>query len=76
VMLGIAFRFAIYDMFAADLGFMLLDEPTNMLDEDRVSSVVEVLTSVRRHAHNTGMQLVVITHERELMQAFDHTIQL
>jgi exonuclease SbcC len=76
VMLGIAFRFAIYDMFAADLGFMVLDEPTNMLDEDHVSCVAEIMEAVRRHAHNTGMQLIVITHERELMNTFDHTIQL
>lgn len=76
VVLGIAFRFAIYDMFAADLGFMVLDEPTNMLDQDRVAYVVEVLESVRRHAHNTGMQLIVITHEPELMQAVDQVVSL
>ena len=76
VMLGIAFRFAVYNLFAADLGFMVLDEPTNMLDEDRISSVVEVLQSVRRYAHQTGMQLIIITHQQELEPAFDHIVRL
>ena len=76
VMLGIAFRFAIYRLFAGELGFMVLDEPTTMLHEDSVQSVVDVLQSVRRHAHNTGMQLVVITHEAQLETAFDHTIRI
>jgi exonuclease SbcC len=76
VMLGIAFRFAVYRLFAGDLGFMVLDEPTNMLDGDHIDSVLDVLQSVRRHAHNTGMQLIVITHEPQLETAFDDTIRL
>ena len=76
VVLGIAFRFAIYSLFAKDLGFMVLDEPTAFLDDDRIQSVVEVMQSVRRYAHQTGMQLVVITHEPELATAFDHVIHL
>jgi DNA repair exonuclease SbcCD ATPase subunit len=76
VVLGIAFRFAIYRLFAGELGFMVLDEPTVMLDADKVQSVVDVLQSVRRHAHNTGMQLVVITHEPQLEAAFDYVVRL
>ena len=76
VMLSLAFRFSVYDMFAIDLGFMVLDEPTSMLDTDRVTAVVEVLQAIRRHACSTGMQLIVVTHEEELKAAFDHTVQL
>ncbi|KKN73529.1 hypothetical protein LCGC14_0399710 [marine sediment metagenome] len=76
VVLGIAFRFAVYQLFAADLGFMVLDEPTAFLDDDRVQSVVEVMQSVRRYVHQTGMQLIVVTHEVELVAAFDHTVRL
>jgi len=74
--LGIAFRFAVYRLFASELGFMVLDEPTTMLDADHVDSVLDVLQSVRRHAHNTGMQLIVITHEPQLEMAFDQTVRL
>lgn len=75
VVLG-AFRFAIYNLFAGELGFMVLDEPTAFLDDDRIQSVVEVMQAVRRYAHQTGMQLVVITHEPELATAFDHVVHL
>ena len=76
VMLGIAFRVAVYNMFASDLGFMVLDEPTNMLDQDRITCVVEMLETVGAYARNSRMQLVVITHEQELARAFDGTIML
>ena len=76
VMLGIAFRFAVYNLFASDMGFMVLDEPTNMLDQDHVGHVLEVLAEVGRYAHNIGMQLVVITHEERLLGAFDRVVRL
>jgi len=76
VMLGIAFRFAVYRLFASELGFMILDEPTSMLADEKVQSVVDVMQSVRRYAHNTGMQLVVITHKSQLETAFDQTVRL
>lgn len=76
VMLGIAFRFAVYNLFASSMGFMVLDEPTNMLDGDNVGHVLEVLVRVGRYAHNVGMQLVIITHEERLLGAFDRTIRL
>jgi exonuclease SbcC len=76
VMLGIAFRFAIYRLFAGELGFMFLDEPTVMLDDNKVQGVVDVMQSVRRYAHSTGMQLIVITHKPQLETAFDHTIRV
>ena len=76
VMLGIAFRIAVYSMFASDLGFMVLDEPTAMLDEDKIASVATMLETVGAYARNANMQLIVITHEPELVRTFDHTIQL
>lgn len=76
VVLGIAFRFAICRLFAADLHFMILDEPTAFLDSDKIQGVITVLQSVRRHMHNTGAQLIVVTHEPELAVAFDHTVRL
>lgn len=76
VMLGISFRIAIYNMFATDLGLMVLDEPTLMLDTDRIECVTDMFESVGRYARNANMQLVVITHEDALKRAFDHTVEL
>ena len=76
VMLGIAFRVAVYNMFASDLGFMVLDEPTNMLDDKRVTCVADMLETVGEYARNAQMQLLVITHEQALVRTFDHTVEL
>jgi exonuclease SbcC len=76
VMLGIAFRIAVYSMFAADLGFMVLDEPTNMLDGKRVDCVADMLERVGQYARNAQMQLIVVTHREELMRTFDHAVEL
>jgi DNA repair exonuclease SbcCD ATPase subunit len=75
-MLGIAFRIAVYSMFAADLGFMVLDEPTNMLDGKRVDCVADMLERVGQYARNAQMQLIVVTHREELMRTFDHAVEL
>jgi DNA repair exonuclease SbcCD ATPase subunit len=76
VVLSISFRFAVYSLFASNLGFMVLDEPTTMLDDDRVMAVTALLQQVRQYAHRTGMQLIVVTHEPELATAFDHEVRL
>lgn len=76
VMLGIAFRIAVYNMFASELGFMLLDEPTNMLDGDRIECVARMFEMVGAYAKNANMQLLVITHAEPLMRVFDHVEQI
>lgn len=74
VVLGIAFRFAVYRLFANELGFMALDEPTAMLDDDKIQHVVDVMQVIRRYAQSTGMQLIVPTHRPQLETVFDHAI--
>jgi exonuclease SbcC len=76
VALSIAFRFAVYSLFAGSFGFMALDEPTAYLDDDRISCVVELLQQVRQYAHSSGMQLIVPTHEPALMAAVDSVVEL
>jgi DNA repair exonuclease SbcCD ATPase subunit len=75
-MLGIAFRFAIYNMFAAKLGFVILDEPTTHLDNDNVDIIADMLRAVRGHALSSGLQVIVPTHERALWSAFDHAVHV
>lgn len=76
VMLGIAFRFAIYDLFAANLGFMVLDEPTVYLDSDHVESVFTLLERVKSYSATAGLQLIIVTHEMRLAGVLDKVIQL
>lgn len=76
VALSIAFRFAVYSLFAGNFGFMALDEPTAYLDNDRIAAVVELLQQVRQYAHSAGMQLIIPTHEPALMAAVDNVVEL
>lgn len=76
VVLGIAFRFAVYDLFVADLGVMILDEPTAWLDDANVQSVAELLNHVKSYARAARIQLFVITHEQELVGSFDQIISI
>lgn len=76
VMLGIAFRFAIYDMFASNLGLLILDEPTVFLDSDRIDAVYELLERVKSYSKSAGLQLIVVTHEKRLAGVADRVISL
>jgi exonuclease SbcC len=76
VMLGIAFRFAVYDLFVSDLGLLILDEPTVYLDSDRIDSVLSLLEKAKGYSKSAGLQLIVITHETRLAGVFDQVIEL
>jgi DNA repair exonuclease SbcCD ATPase subunit len=76
VMLGIAFRFAVYDLFASNLGLLILDEPTVFLDEDHIQSVYSLLERVKSYSKAAGLQLIVVTHEKALAGVADRVIQL
>jgi DNA repair exonuclease SbcCD ATPase subunit len=76
VMLGIAFRFAIYDLFASNLGLLILDEPTVFLDDDRIDCVYDLLEKVKSYSKSAGLQLIVITHEKRLAAVADRVISL
>jgi DNA repair exonuclease SbcCD ATPase subunit len=76
VMLGIAFRFAVSDLFVNSLGLMILDEPTVYLDNDRINCVIKLLDKMRGYSHAAGLQVIVVTHEERLTEVFDQTIRL
>jgi exonuclease SbcC len=76
VCLGIAFRFAVYELFTAKLGVLVLDEPTVYLDRDRVDSVVRLLERVKGYSKSAGLQVIVVTHEERLAGVFDGVIRL
>ena len=76
VMAGIAFRFAVYDIFASSLGIMVLDEPTAFLDAAHVDCVVKLLEKVKSYSRSAGLQLIVSTHEPKLMSVVDTEVRL
>jgi exonuclease SbcC len=76
VMLGVAFRFAVHEMFAANLGLLALDEPTLALDDDHVECVSDLLEKVKSYSKTAGLQLIVVTHEQRLTGVFDSVIRV
>lgn len=76
VMLGLAFRFAIYDQFVSSLGILMLDEPTVYLDDDHVDVAVEMLAKIKSYSKGAGLQLIVVTHDQRLASVFDQTIRV
>jgi len=76
IALAVAFRFAVYMMFAGKLGLLSLDEPTAYLDDETISRFADLLGKIRDLAANMGVQCLVSTHESSLSTAFDQTISI
>jgi len=76
VALAVSMRFALHDLLAANLGLLVLDEPTNYLDKDNIECLVDVLEKVKARAHASGLQVIVVTHEEQLARVFDKLIRL
>jgi DNA repair exonuclease SbcCD ATPase subunit len=54
------------DELGSSLGFLLLDEPSNHLDNKRVEELIEVLKGLQNVP-----QLVVVDHKQELIDTAD-----
>jgi DNA repair exonuclease SbcCD ATPase subunit len=76
VVLAICFRLAVSSHFAGDLGMMVLDEPTDNLDDIRMEHLARMLREVCTVAEKRGQQIIVITHDKRLVSAFNQTITL
>ncbi len=67
VALGLALRFGIaYVMGGYKLDFIILDEPTVHLDEEKRSAMVELISTL---ADNSSLQMIVITHDSEIFES-------
>lgn len=76
VQLAVAFRLAVYVMFAGKLGLLSLDEPTAYLDESNVDRFGILLAKVRDLARNMNTQVFMATHERAVIPHMDSVIDL
>ena len=76
VQLAVAFRLAIYAMFAGKLGLLSLDEPTAYLDESNVDRFGLLLTKIREVAKNMNTQMFLATHEPAVIPYMDSVVEL
>ena len=72
VSVAIALRLAIAKSLMNDIGFMILDEPTVNLDEYRKRELIDIIKSTTE----VLPQIIVVTHDEELLQAGDYVIRL
>lgn len=56
---------------ALDPDYLLLDEPTSMVD---AATAVDVLSAVHRHQHATGCGVLVASHDEELLRRWCDTV--
>ncbi len=67
VALGLVLRFGItYLMGGYKLDFIILDEPTVHLDEEKRHTMVELILAL---ADNSSLQVIVITHDNEIFES-------
>lgn len=74
IQLAVAFRFAVYSMFAGKLGLLSLDEPTAYLDDETIARFADMLGKIHELAKNLNLQILISTHETQLTHVFDQSI--
>jgi len=75
VALALAFKFAVSDLTATSVPFLVLDEPTVWLDEINKPRLAEVLTKAKEVTEK-GVFVLVATHEPLLFPAFSRTFDV
>lgn len=69
VAIALALRLGIaYVMGAGKLDFVILDEPTTHLDEERRKSLVRIITEAFRSGLGPLSQMILITHDSEIFE--------
>ena len=76
VMLAMAFWSAINRTFAQNLGIMILDEPTDGLDQDNKQHLYRIMEEWAKLLRRRGQQVMVITHDTEMEESFDSVLVL
>ena len=72
VVVALSLRLGMADLLgASNLNFVILDEPTTHLDEERRKSLVNVLAQLSDISHSqsrTPLQFIIITHDSEIFE--------
>ena len=63
-------------MFGSRIGFMTLDEPTIHLDQNNVEHFGKLMEKLKTLSAETGLQILISTHERSIISQLDYTIDL
>ena len=67
---GLALVLGINRMLAGNIGFLVLDEPTAHLDQEKRRMIAEILRELKGEGGLVD-QVIIVTHERQLIDAAD-----
>jgi DNA repair exonuclease SbcCD ATPase subunit len=76
VRLSIAFLMAVQQLLIPDFGFLVLDEPSQHLDEKARNSLADLIMKMNQTLQNTDHQIWVCDHSVELERSFNTIIKL
>ncbi len=69
VCVALALRLSMAAVFGASrMNFVILDEPTAYLDAEKKSALVNAITQRPKSQNNSQIQLVIISHDREIFE--------
>lgn len=73
---GLALRVAVHSLWAQELGFLAMDEPTYGFGQNDMGCVKIAIEQLRDMSRAQGLQVIVVTHEKSLLPLFDHVIRI
>ena len=76
VRLSVAVLLAVQSLLLSEVGLLVLDEPSNHMDEEGVERLRDLLFDVGRHLGTTDMQMLVCDHKEQLVPAFGSVIRV
>ena len=76
VRLAVAFLMAVQQLLIPDFDFLVLDEPSQHLDEKARNSLADLLLKMNENLQNTDQQMWVCDHSVELERSFTKIIKL
>lgn len=76
VRLCLAFIMAVQQVLVPNLGFIILDEPSNHVDETGVDDLRDFLMRIRPELEAADMQLIICDHKETLSSAYTTSIKL
>jgi DNA repair exonuclease SbcCD ATPase subunit len=73
---GLASIVAVHTMWAQELGFLAMDEPTYGFGQNDMGCVQKAIEQLNDLSKSQGLQVIVVTHEKSLLNAFDNVIRI
>jgi DNA repair exonuclease SbcCD ATPase subunit len=69
-------RLALTDLLGGRLKLLALDEPAAKLDQNNKSALVEALDAVKKRLRAKGVQLLVVSHDLDVLRVADKEIKI